>query len=123
MADGIYTLLPAVFLKIMGLYTYINEQDRINMRKVNDLEVKEVFEEALQHDPTLMISETIFTVKNGWFKKPKEVSTFSIYHECFTPNGKPAYEARQQLSASGSKQLVIAYLYGIINGSLSRSRS
>lgn len=116
-------MLPAVFLTIMGLFTYINEQDRVNMRKVNDFEVKEVFEEALQHDSTLMISETVYTVKNGWFKKPKEVSQFNIYHECFTPNGKPAYEARQQLSASGSKQLAIAYLYGIINGSLSRSRS
>ena len=80
----------------MGVYTYINEEDRINLRKVRNLEVKEVFEEALKHDPTLMISETIYKIKKGllWFSKEEEIPVFNVYHECFTPNGKPAYEAR-----------------------------
>ena len=37
---------------IMGLYTYITETDRINMRKVKDINVNELFQEALDHDVT-----------------------------------------------------------------------
>lgn len=107
----------------MGLYIYITDQDRIDMRKINDPQIMEVFNEALQYDPTLMISETTIIVKDGWFKKKKTVSNFNIFHECFAPNGTPAHQARQQLSASGSKQIVIAYLYGIINRSLSQNNN
>jgi len=103
----------------MGLYIYLTDQDRISMRKVADVELKEIFDEALQHDKSLMISAINHTEKQGLFKKPKQTIRYSIYHECFS-NGNPAFQARQQISASGSKQIVIAYLYGIINGSLSR---
>jgi hypothetical protein len=65
-----------------------------------------------------MLSEVILIEKKGFFSKPKEVSHFTVYHECFSQDGKPAYQARQQSSASGSNDIVIAYLYGIINGSL-----
>ncbi len=105
----------------MGLYKYINEQDRISMREVNDIEVKEVFQEALVHDPSLMIYETILTVNDGFFKK-KKVLTYSIYHEIFSENGTPTYEAKYQISASGPKELTMAYLFGIINGSISEKR-
>lgn len=98
----------------MGIYTYISEQDRINWRKVDDVELKELFDEALQCDNTLMITENRILKKIGLFGT-KIVITYSIYHECFM-NGNPTFEARQQISASGSKQIVSAYLYGIING-------
>lgn len=106
----------------MGLYAYISEHDRVNWRKVADVELKEIFDEALQHDETLMIDSINHIEKQGLFKKPKQTIRYSIYHECFM-NGHPTYQARQQISASGSKQLVMAYLYGIINGSLSKARS
>ena len=57
----------------MGLYTYITETDRINMRKVKDINVNELFQEALEHDKSLMITERVETIKEGLFKKPKEV--------------------------------------------------
>lgn len=105
----------------MGLYAYINENDRINMRKVNDLDVKQVFEEALQYDKTLMLTEGTFYKGQGLFRKPKEVKHFAVYHEEFV-DGKPIFQARQQMSASGSKAVVVAYLYGIINGCLSNKK-
>ena len=103
----------------MSAYIYITEQDRANMRKVNDLEVQELFTEALKHDPTLMILESKFRVKKGMFSKAKEITTFCIYHEVYSTNGKAAFQAKYQESASGLKDVAIAYLYGIINGSIS----
>ena len=102
----------------MGLYIYLTDQDQISMRKVADVELKEIFDEALRHDKSLMISEINHT-ENRLFKKSKQSIRYSIYHECFM-GGKSTFQARQQISASGSKQLVIAYLYGIINGSITR---
>lgn len=109
-------------INFMGLYAYISEQDRINWRKVADVELKEIFNEALQHDETLMIDSINHVEKQGLFKlKSKRTIRYSIYHECFM-NGKPTFEARLQISATGSKQVVMAYLYGIINGSLARTK-
>ncbi|MGE5052029.1 MAG: hypothetical protein ACM3KI_11045 [Bacillota bacterium] len=99
----------------MGLYTYISDQDRVNWRKVADVELKELFDEALQYDKTLMIDSIVYIEKQGLFRKPKQKIRYSIYHECFS-NCYPAYQARQQISASGNKAIVMAYLYGIING-------
>lgn len=106
----------------MGLYAYIDEHDRTNWRKVTDVELKEIFDEALQHDETLMIDSINHIEKQGLFKKPKQTIRYSIYHECFI-DGRPIYQARKQISASGSKPIVMAYLYGIINGSVSKARS
>lgn len=114
--------LGAVKNKTMGLYMYINAQDRIKMRNLKDSSVKEIFDEAREFDPTLMISELVTYERSGIFSKKKEVSSYSIYHEVFLQNGNPAYEARQQLSASGSKEVVMAYLFGIINGGRSERR-
>lgn len=100
----------------MGLYAYIDDYDRINMRVVSDKEIQELFSEAIQLDETLMIDTTYYNESNGLFRKPNTKAYYTVYHECFM-NGKPMYQARQQMSASGSKQLVMAYLYGIINGS------
>lgn len=107
----------------MGIYALINDQDRINMRLVKDLDIKEVFEEALKYDKSLMISETIFIDKKYWWSKPIEVKHFSVLHEQFSNDGtRSAYRAREQLSACGSKQTVLAYLYGIINGYLCNTK-
>ena len=100
----------------MGLYTYISEVDRVNWRKVDDVELNEIFYEALQCDKTLMIDSISYIEKQGLFINPKQIIRYSIYHECFS-NGNPAYQARKQISASGNKDIVMAYLYGIINGS------
>lgn len=102
----------------MGLYTYITETDRINMRKVKDINVNELFQEALEHDKSLMMTERVETIKEGLFKKPKKISYFTVYHETPAFDGS-AYQARVQSSASGSKPIVVAYLYGIINGASS----
>lgn len=88
------------------------------MRKVKDINVNELFQEALDYDHSLMMSERIEVKKRGFFKKPIEISYFTVYHETPAHDSSP-YQARIQSSASGSKTVVIAYLYGIINGALS----
>jgi len=102
----------------MGIYAYLTEQDLIEMRKVKDEQLQELFNEALSHDKSLMISEQLHWVKKGWFKKHELVARYSIYHECFLKDGTRLHQARQQLSATGSKELIITYLFGIINGAL-----
>ena len=100
---------------------YVTDQDLFEMRRVKDLEVKEVFDEALEHDPSLILSEVSQTSKS-WVGKGKTITRFTIYHECFNSLGEKVYQARQQISATGDKKVVIAYLYGIINGSLCAAR-
>jgi hypothetical protein len=92
------------------------------MRKVEDREIQELFNEALQHDKSLLISERCVIKKTGLFFKSKEETEYSIYHQTFLDSGISAHEARAQISASGSKAIAMAYLFGIINGSLARQR-
>ena len=96
------------------MYMYVSEQDRITKRRVEDKEVNEEFQEGLKYDTSLMIEQTNRVVKRGWFKK-EIVPFFQVYHETPAHDGT-AYQARYQLSGSGEKRIVVAYLHGIING-------
>lgn len=96
------------------MYMYVSEQDRLTKRKVEDKEVNQEFQEALKYDSSLMIEQSNRVIKKGWFKK-ESVPFFQIYHEAPAHNGS-AYQARYQMSGSGEKRTVIAYLHGIING-------
>lgn len=100
----------------MGAYIYITENDRIDMRKVADTDLDTEFQEALKYDPSLMISEYTRLVRKGLFKKDY-VKSYSIYHESPAFDGS-TYQARLQGSACGTKEIVITYLHGIINGCL-----
>lgn len=100
------------------MYMYVSEQDRITKRKVEDTEINKEFQEALKYDPSLMIEQRNQVVKNGWFKK-ETVPLFQIYHEMPAHDGS-AYQARYQISGSGDKRIVSAYLHGIINGCVHR---
>jgi len=100
----------------MGIYMYVSSEDRITKRKVTDSVVNEEFQEALKCDPSLMIEEHPRKVVKGVFKKRVEDKTYySLYHETPAHDGT-AYQARLQSSGSGEKNIVIAYLHGIING-------
>ena len=102
----------------MGMYIYISEIQRKTMRKVSDENLNELFQEALTHDSSLMIEEVTSKIKKGWFKSiPTIEYSYNIYHEEPAFDGS-AYQARFQISGSGKKGTVIAYLCGIINGSL-----
>jgi len=107
----------------MGLYMYVSNEDRITKRKVSDEIVNEEFQEALKHDPSLMIEEhkPVFKRKlfSYWAKNREPETTYSIYHETPAWDGS-AYQARLQGSGSGTRKVVIAYLHGIINGSVHR---
>ncbi len=104
----------------MGLYMFVNDQDRVTKRKVSDSDLNEIFQEALQYDPLLMIEEDRRVTRSFWGKRTEYLS-YWIYHETPAHDGS-AYQARLQMSASGSKPIVVAYLYGIINGALAVNR-
>jgi len=98
----------------MGMYMYVSEHDRTTKRKVEDREVNNLFQEALKYDPSLMIEQSTQVIKKGWFKK-ESVLFFQLYHETPAHDGS-AYQARYQISGSGDKRILTAYLHGIING-------
>lgn len=102
----------------MGLYIFVDDKDRITKRKVTDSDLNEDFQEALKYDPSLMIEETITKTERGWVKKKVIIKTrYTVYHECPSHDGS-AYQARMQMSGSGEKNIVTAYLHGIINGAV-----
>lgn len=98
----------------MGLYTYITEEERDSMKKVTDPEMQSLFNEALTFDNSLLITEHKHRVKNGLFKKDTFVTCYSIFHDEHV--NKPSYQARFISAGSGSKEMAMAYLYGIMNG-------
>lgn len=104
----------------MGLYIFISEQDRVSKRTVADLDVNEAFQLALQYDPSLMIEQYEYTERS--FFKTKTKNLFNVYHETPAHDGT-AYQAITQMSASGERAGVIAYLHGIINGALAKERN
>ena len=100
----------------MGMYMFVSEEDRITKRKVSDPHVNEEFQEALKYHPLLMIEEKEHLKKSLFGRTEVEV-TYQIYHETPAWDGLP-YQARYQISGSGPKAIVIAYLHGIINGAV-----
>lgn len=98
------------------MYAYINDNDRVNWRKVKNSNLQELFDEAFEIDKSLMIVEHEYEVPR-FLRKPLKFIEYSIYHEVFFENGNPMYQARLQISAEGNERHVSAYLYGIINGS------
>lgn len=104
----------------MGAYMYLTEWDRERYSKVNyDEELDKIFQEARTFDKSLLISE--YPVFKTHFWRPKTVETkYTIYHDC-NPSKSP-YQARYQITGSGSRETIIAYLYGIMNGALSQKR-
>jgi hypothetical protein len=84
------------------------------MRKVLDPELNELFQEALQCDPSLLINDYPVRVRKGWFGSTIE-TRYELYHETPAHDGS-AYQARIQRSASKNMDTLVAYLHGIING-------
>ena len=99
----------------MGMYCYITESERKTLRVCEDKEVNDLFQEALLADPSLMIEQRYMYIKRGWLKGHERVVYFNVLHEHPAHDGS-AFQARYQVSASGKKSVVMAYLYGIING-------
>lgn len=100
----------------MGCYIYINENEQKSKRNVEDKELNELLQEALKYDKTIMLSSYSVYEKKSLFDKKKAIMHYSLYHEIFNNKGESMMEARQQVSGSGKKEIVSAYLYGIING-------
>ncbi len=99
----------------MGAYIFVNEEDRVKMRRVSDPEINESFQEALKCDPTLMITEVQRSKKKSWLHKREYYVTYEIYHETLGLDGRP-YQAKGQISGSGYRYVTLAYLHGIYNG-------
>jgi hypothetical protein len=97
----------------MSAYTYITEEERKSWRKVTDKNINDLFQEALEVCPSLLITERFYTVRK-WFRREQKVS-YTIYHDHPAYDGT-AYQARYQIWGSGDIDNVAAYLCGIING-------
>ena len=72
--------------------------------------------------------EVKYVVEISNFEIPEELFDemeikYFIYHETFDNNGKSFNESQQMSCASGNKEKVMAYLYGIINGFIHCKRS
>lgn len=63
-----------------------------------------------------MIEEYTHAVRRLWRKDVFE-TRYTIYHESPAFDGS-VYQARCQISATGEKNVVVAYLHGIINGAV-----
>lgn len=96
---------------------YLTDNDRKSMKSVEDQELNEVFQEALEYDPSLLINSWNNTIKRFW-RKNKLETVYQIYHD--DDYTKPPYQARYQLSACGNSNVIKTYLYGIMNGSIAR---
>lgn len=99
----------------MALFTYMTAHEKAGLTKVDDFDVKALFEEAFSYDKTLFIKEKVYFTRASVFKRKKGIVIYDIYHIC--SNGESS-EMRLQASASGAKEKAMAYLYGIINGHL-----
>ncbi len=100
----------------MGMYIFVTDWERERYSKVHDNDIlDEEFQEARKYDNSLLIKEHTVFHKHFWKPMTCE-TTYQIYHETH-PNESP-YQARYQMSGSGRKETVIAYLHGIINGAI-----
>ena len=115
----------SINLKIMALMCYLDDDHRERYRNSFVMfgvgqEVKELFKEDLSYDKSLLIrayEEPIYERFLFWKYKTNEIEIkYFIYHETFDNNGKSFNESQQMSCASGNKEKVMAYLYGIING-------
>jgi hypothetical protein len=103
----------------MGAYIYVDSEMIGRMKSVEDSEVNDLLQEALKHEEGLLVEQkNVIRIKP--FKSIVE-KMFVVYHESNAYDGTP-YQARILVSGSGSKEVAVAYLTGIINGSLSAKR-
>lgn len=104
------------------MYIFVNKADLVNMRSVSDIELNNLFKEAISYCNRLMIEEVhgFKKVRKSIFKT-ETIShiTYNVYHETPAFDGS-AYQAMYMSCASGDAEKVSAYLYGIINGALSQ---
>lgn len=103
----------------MGMYIFISEEDRKRMKRVDsDQELNELFQEALQYRPDLLISEYCYykTVGNIFNRKKVKDFEYRLFVEENSYDGS-AYQARY-MSCAQSKETVIPFLYGVINAGL-----
>lgn len=101
----------------MGMYAFITEEDRVTKRVVADPEINEALQEALKYDASLLMEQVELRRNSGlWgiFNRPFTYSYWNVYHEAAAFDGS-AYQMRYQISASGERCVVMAYLHGIIN--------
>lgn len=102
------------------MYMFITKWDRERYSKVDDNpELDELFQEARKYDNSLLITRNDIFEKHFW-KRNTVRRGYQIYHETH-PNEEP-YQAQYQFSGSGEERVVVAYLYGVINGAMAAER-
>ena len=98
-----------------------------NRRQRKNMSYTEIHTRSLKKVDNIRVKvEYVVEISN--FEIPEELFDemeikYFIYHETFDNNGKSFNEAQQMSCASGNKEKVMAYLYGIINGFIHCKRS
>jgi len=92
----------------MGVHTYTTEQKLKTWERVEDSQLDELLQEVRQIDSNYYIQTTKYFVRS-WFKEKIEVR-YQLFHVT------GGYDA-QYLTAANTKETIIAWLFGFINGS------
>lgn len=104
----------------MGIYTYLNENERQTWSQVHDIELNELFQEIRQKvSDKYLLQMHLHYRKDGWFSKRKTFYSYSMYvdlgHEAKVMN-LPANTERSSIGTMLSKETVMTYFYGLLNG-------
>lgn len=92
----------------MGIHTYTTDYELKTWERVEDKDLDELLQEVRAIDNRYYIQTTKYFVTR-WFKKHIEVR-YQLFHVT------GGYDA-QYITVANTKETIIAWLYGFINGS------
>lgn len=101
----------------MSLYTWLSEDDLGNYCVTFDKEINEAMEKVRELNINVYIAENLVTVRS-WFSK-KTYPLYTIYIMTGIANEAHVinfYNRETGINTSIPKELVLAYLYGILTG-------
>lgn len=101
----------------MAITTWLTDHERDEWKTVKDKDVNEVLQEVLQKvNPELRMFENEVEVSRGWFRKPTIKKLYTIYNSLGHPDYQVLnfYTDRSSINTSIPKEVVLAYLYGML---------
>ena len=95
----------------MGLYTWLNENEFKTYLVLSDDSLNEIYQEVRELFPQVYVQEKHFT-KKSWLGKSNTHTEYSIY----VKTDLDGSEVRCMNIASHSKELLINFFFGLLNG-------